>query len=194
MSAIMAEERGDVTALLDELRRGEPDAESRLLSLVYLRLKRLAQIYLRKERSDHTLHPTDLVHEVYLRMTGARTDCQDRAHFFRVAAQAMRRILVDHARAHHAQKRGDGHDRIPFDDAILVSADSFEQVIEVDEALERLSLIDPRQAHIAELRYFAELSVEETAKALGCSDRTIKREWRIARAWLRRELSRRERP
>lgn len=191
---VMAEERGEVTALLDELRRGQPDAESRLLSLVYLRLKRLAQVYLRKERSGHTLHATDLVHEVYLRMTGARTDWQDRVHFFRVASRAMRRILVDYARAHHAQKRADGWNRVAFDDAVFVPAGGFEQVIEIDEALQKLSLIDPRQARIAELRYFADLSVEETAEALGCSDRTIKREWRIARAWLRRELSRRERP
>jgi RNA polymerase sigma-70 factor, ECF subfamily len=181
--------RGEVTTLLDQLRAGQADAESRLLSRVYAELKRLARSHLRRERSDHTLGATDLVHEAYIRMGGVRSDWQSRAHFFRVAAQAMRRILVDHARAHSARKRGGGQRNAELEEGLVAAAGNFEYLLEVDEALQRLSAIDPRQARVVELRFFAELSVEEIARALECSERTIRREWRIARAWLRRELS-----
>jgi len=182
-------ERGEVTVLLDALRNGHPDAEERLLSLVYGELKRLARGHLRGERSGHTLAATDLVHEVYLRLAGAGVDWRNRAHFFRVAAQAMRRILVDHARAHCAHKRGDGRASVPFSEAVFVAADQGEYLVELDEALQRLTIIDPRQERIVELRFFAGLSIEETAEVLHCSPRTVKREWRFAQAWLRRELS-----
>jgi RNA polymerase sigma-70 factor (ECF subfamily) len=185
----MSSERGEVTALLDALRGGQQDAEARLLTLVYAELKRLALSYLRKERPDHTLQATDLVHEAYLRMVEGESRLQNRAHFFGVAAQAMRRVLIDHARAHRAQKRGDGRTRVSFDEALLLSAAESDGLVELDEALKQLSLIDPRQGRIVELRFFAGLSIDETAEALDCAPRTVNREWRMAQAWLRRELA-----
>lgn len=185
----MSSERGEVTALLDALRGGEQDAEARLLTLVYAELKRLASGYLRKERPDHTLQATDLVHEAYLRMVEAEARLQNRAHFFGVAAQAMRRVLIDHARAHRSQKRGDGRIKVSFDEALLLSAAESDELVELDEALKKLSLIDPRQGRIVELRFFAGLSIDETAAALDCAPRTINREWRMAQAWLKRELA-----
>jgi RNA polymerase sigma factor (TIGR02999 family) len=185
----MSGEPGEVTALLDALRRGQPDAEARLLSLVYAELKRLASSYLRRERPDHTLQATELVHEAYLRMVESESRLQNRAHFFGVAAQAMRRVLIDHARAHRAQKRGDGRSKVSFDDALRLSAAESDGLIELDAALDKLSLIDPRQGRIVELRFFAGLSIDETAEALECAPRTVNREWRMAQAWLRRELA-----
>ncbi len=132
----MSSERGEVTVLLDALRGGEQDAEARLLTLVYAELKRLASRYLRKERPDHTLQATDLVHEAYLRMVEAESRLQNRAHFFGVAAQAMRRVLIDHARAHRSQKRGDGRIKVSFDEALLLSAAESDELVELDEALE----------------------------------------------------------
>ena len=184
----MTSDAGDVTSLLNALRTGQPDAESRLLPVVYRELRRLASAYLRKERRDHPLQATELVHEAYLRMTGADAPWQNRAHFFAVAAKIMRRILVDHARAHRAAKRGDGHVKLPLDEALVLSAAESQQLIDLDEALSRLAQIDARWARIVELRFFGGLSVEETAEALRCSDRTVNREWRMAQAWLRREL------
>jgi RNA polymerase sigma factor (TIGR02999 family) len=188
-SPAMDEARGEVTTLLDELRNGCQDAESRLVSLVYVELKQLARRYLRRERAGHTLGVTDLVHEVYLKMAGGEGDWRNRAHFFGVAAQAMRRVLVDYARAHRARKRGDGEEKLPFDDAMFVAVAPWEYLLEVDEAIQRLRAIDARQARVVELRFFADLSIEETAEVLECSARTIKRDWRFAQAWLRRELS-----
>lgn len=186
---VMADERGEVTVLLEALRNGRQDAEAGLFTLVYGRLKQLARAYLRKERPDHTLQATDLVHEAYIRLAGAQADCQDRSHFFRIAAQAMRRILVDHARSHHAEKRGASMKKVVLDEGVFASAAQSGHLIEIDEALEKLTAIDPRQGQVVELRFFAGLSVEETADALNCSGRTIKREWRVAQAFLRRELS-----
>jgi RNA polymerase sigma factor (TIGR02999 family) len=186
----MDEERGEVTLLLNDLRNGTTDAESRLLSVVYSELKRLARSYLRHERASHTLGVTDLVHEVYLRLAGGDGDWQDRTHFFRVAAQAMRRILVDHARAHKAQKRGGGNAKIAFEDALFMAVETCGYLVEVDEALNKLSLIDARQARVVELRFFGDMSIEEIAAALQCSARTVTRDWRFAQAWLRRELMR----
>jgi RNA polymerase sigma factor (TIGR02999 family) len=185
----MPEERGEVTALLHALRTGRREAESRLFPLVYAELRKLARGYLRRERSDHTLQATDLVHEAYVRMAGGEAEWQNRAHFFGVAAQAMRRILIDHARAHRAHKRGDGKTKVPLIEAQFVPANDPEHLIEIDEALDKLAALDPRQARIVELRFFAGLSIDETAEALGCGARTVNREWRIAQAWLRRELS-----
>lgn len=186
----MDEGHGEVTLLLHNLRNGASDAESRLLSVVYPELKRLARGYLRRERADHTLGVTDLVHEVYLRLADGDGDWQDRAHFFRVASQAMRRILVDYARAHNAEKRGGGKANITFEDALFVAADTCGYLVDVDEALNRLSSIDPRQARVVELRFFGDLTIEEIAAVLECSSRTVKRDWRFAQAWLRRELTR----
>jgi RNA polymerase sigma factor (TIGR02999 family) len=185
----MPADRGEVTVLLDALRRGQRDVESRLLTLVYGELRKLAASYLRRERPDHTLQTTDLVHEAYLRMAGQDTPWQNRAHFFGAAAQAMRRILVDHARAHNAEKRGDGQRKVSLDEALYVSIADSQHVIDVDNALTKLAGFDARQARIVELRFFAGLSVEETAEALGCAARTVNREWRVAQAWLKRELT-----
>jgi len=187
-SVVMAEKRGEVTVLLEALREGRRDVEPQLLTIVYPELKRLARKYMRGERPDHTLQATDLVHETYLRLMPNDAEWQNRAHFFGVAAQAMRRILVDHARAHDAQKRGDGRIKVPLDEALALSNAESEYLIDLDGALQKLSSLDPRQARIVELRFFAGLSIEDTAEALGCAPRTVNREWRMARAWLRGEL------
>jgi len=181
--------RGDVTLLLDAVRQGQRDAESQLLALVYGELRRLAATYMRRERMDHTLQATALVNEALLRLAGDKIEWQNRAHFFGIAAQAMRRILVEHARARNAQKRGDGEVKVSLDDALLVSAADAFAVIDLDRVLFRLAALDARQARVVELRYFAGLSIEETAEVLGCTSRTVNRDWRMAQAWLRRELS-----
>jgi len=185
----MISDAGDVTGLLNALRTGQPDAESRLLPVVYRELRRLASAYLRKERRDHPLQATELVHEAYLRMAGTDAPWQNRVHFFAVAAKIMRRILVDHARAHRAAKRGDGHVKLPLDEALALSAAESQQLIDLDEALSRLAQIDARWARIVELRFFGGLSVEETAAVLGVSTRTVHADWAFARAWLFRTLS-----
>lgn len=161
-----------------------------LVPLVYGELRQLAARQLRNERPDHTLSPTSLVHEAFLRLTGsAPISWESRSHFFRVAAQAMRRILVDHARRRSAQKRGRQH-QVTLDSALEESlSQSTEDVIGVDEALSRLALLDERQARVVELRYFGGFSIEETAEVLGTSPATVKRDWMVARAWLQRELS-----
>lgn len=185
----MSRERGEVTELLDALRHGQRDAEERLIVLVYDELRRVASRYLRRERPDHTMQATDLVHEAYLRMAGEHTPWQNRAHFFGAAAQVMRRILVDHARAHNAQKRGDGQPKVALDEELCLSAAESKHLLDIDEALTRLAALDARQARIVELRFFAGLSIEEAAEALACAPRTVNREWRIAQAWLQRELA-----
>ena len=177
---------GDVTQLLIELRKGDQEAEQKLIPLVYNELRRVAAHYVRSERAGQSLQPTALVHEAYIRLTGIRDiDWQNRNHFFAVAARLMRRILVDRARAQRAHKRGGLNTLVTFDEAIpAASFQRSEQVIELDEALDRLAKLDPRQARIVELRFFAGLTEEETAEILGVSVRTVKREWRTARAWL----------
>jgi RNA polymerase sigma factor (TIGR02999 family) len=185
----MSSEHGDVTVLLGALRQGAQDAESQLLPLVYRELRQLALSYLRRERSDHTMQATDLVHEAYMRMVGDVAPAQDRTHFFALAAKVMRQVLVDHARAHRAAKRNDGKSKLPLDEALALSNEYSQQLLDLDEALSRLAEIDVRQARVVEMRYFAGMSVDETAQALGVAGRTVNREWRLAKAWLRRELS-----
>jgi RNA polymerase sigma factor (TIGR02999 family) len=180
---------GEVTCLLKELREGHKDAEERLIPLIYNELRRIASIHLHHEAPRHSLQPTALVHEAYLRLTDLKKiDWQSRSHFFAVSATIMRRILVDHARATRARKRGAGWDEISLHDAILPSPDRAPELLALDEALDRLSILDERQSKIVELRFFAGMSEEEVAKALGISARTVKRDWRIARAWLFKEL------
>jgi len=158
----------------------------RLVPLVYDELKVLAAAYLRSERPDHSLQTTGLVHEAYLKLVNAqRSTWESRAHFFGIAAQAMRRILVDHARRRRARGAG-GH--ISLDDHLPGASSSNEDLLAVDEALERLALLDARQARIVELRYFAGLTIEQTAETVGISPATVKREWTSAKAWLMREL------
>lgn len=181
----------NLTQLLVRWSQGDAAALEQLLPVVYRELRRIAARQLRRERVDHTLVPTALVHEVYLRLIDQRRVAwENRAHFFGLAAQLMRRILVDHARAHHAAKRGDAAARVSLDVALEEAHHPAgpEDVLAVDLALERLAKLDPEQARIVELRFFAGLTVEETAHVVNRSPRTIKREWRLARAWLFREL------
>jgi RNA polymerase sigma factor (TIGR02999 family) len=179
----------DVTALLRDWSRGDETALDQLLPLVYAELRNIAARQLRNERPNHTLQPTALVHEVYLRLVDQRqVDWQNRAHFLGVAARVMRRILVDHARRHGARKRGDGLQSISIDDAKDLAASQDMPVLALDHALGRLEKVDPGLARIVELRAFGGLTIEEAAHVLEVSASTAKREWRTAKAWLQREL------
>jgi RNA polymerase sigma factor (TIGR02999 family) len=179
----------DVTALLGDWSRGNREALNQLLPLVYAELRRIAARQLRRERADHTLQPTALVHEVYLRLVDQRhVNWQDRAQFFGAAAHVMRRILVDHARRHAAIKRGDGVDSIPMEDVTETAAPSRVPILELDQALGRLEAVDASLVKIVELRLFGGLTIEETAHVLKVSPSTAKRELRMAKAWLKREL------
>jgi RNA polymerase sigma factor (TIGR02999 family) len=177
----------DVTALLIEWSGGDPDALERLMPVVYGELRKLAASYLREERPDHTLQPTALVHEAYLRLTNQRQVAwQNRAHFFGIAARMMRRILVDYARRRRAAKRNAAAWRVATD--VPDALDGFPELLALDRALSSLERLDPQQARVVELRFFAGLTVEETAEAVGISAATVKRDWRTAKAWLRREI------
>ena len=180
---------GNVTQLLLDLSAGDGEALNKLTPLVYDELKALAQRAMRSERRQHTLGATALVHELYLKLVDQqRAQWQHRAQFFGVAAQLMRRILVDHHRRQEAAKRGGGQQRIDLDDSAVVAARPGVNLTALDEALGRLAAFDPRQSHIVELRYFGGLTIEETAEVVGVSPATVKREWTMARAWLRREI------
>jgi RNA polymerase sigma factor (TIGR02999 family) len=179
---------GKVTQLLAEWNQGDAAALDRLLPLVYAELRRIARGYLRHERQSHTLQPTVLVHEAYLKLVGARVDWRDRAHFYGVAARLMRQILVDHARKRQAAKRGGSARRVSLAEADAKAAPELD-LLAMDDALQRLAERDPDQGRIVELRYFGGLTIEETAEVLGRSPAAIKRDWSMARAWLRRELS-----
>lgn len=179
----------DVTVLLSALQKGDPDAASKLIPLVYNELRRLAGHYMRQERPNHTLQATALVHEAYLKLINQRSvDWQGRAHFFGIAAQLMRRILIDHARGHLREKRGGAQKALPLDEALVLSPEQSSELINLDEALQRLAKLDARQSRIVELRFFGGLSVEETAEFLGISSKTVKRDWSLAKAWLHGEL------
>jgi RNA polymerase sigma-70 factor (ECF subfamily) len=180
---------GEVTQLLKQLRFGNREAEEKLVSLVYNQLRRLAAARMRRERPDHTLQPTALVHEAYLKLTEQRkVSWVNRAHFYSVAARVMRRILIDHAREVKASKRGGGH-KVPIEDSLAYSEEKSGELLAIDQALTRLAERDPRQSHVVELRFFGGCSEEEIAGILGISARTVKRDWRMARAWLFAELS-----
>ena len=179
-----------VTQLLLEISGGNRNAVDALLPLVYQELKRIAGGQLRNERPGHTLQPTALVHEAYMKLVDQReVTWQNRAHFLGVAAQVMRRILLDYAKARQREKRGGGVRPVVLDEALVVSEDRASDLVMIDEALTRLEQLDARQAKVVELRFFGGLSVEETAEALGVSAPTVKREWAMAKAWLYRELS-----
>ena len=181
------EEAREITELLADARNGDPRAIETLLPIVYHELRRLAAHYMQRERPDHTLQATALVHEAYLRLAGSGgRDWRDRAHFFATAAQVMRNLLVDRARARRRAKRGGGDD-VRLEDAITL-AGAGPELLDLDEALNNLARIDARQSRIVELRYFGGLSVEETAAVLDISERTVKREWQMAKAWLYTEL------
>ena len=182
---------GEVTRLLAAIRSGQAQADE-LIPLVYRELRQLAASYLRRERPGHTLQPTALVHEAYIKLAGQSADYQNRSHFFGIAAQTMRRILIDHYREHDAGKRGGGLPKLTLDDALqgTPADEDAADVLDLDRALTRLAQIDPRQAQMLELRFFGGLSVDETAEVLGVARRTVLRDWRVAQAWLRRELGR----
>ena len=182
-------EADNITQLLLELRAGNADAMARLMPIVYRELRRLAAHYMRQECPDHTLQPTALVHEAYLRLV-RQTDrnWQNRAHFFAVAAQAMRTVLVDHARANLARKRGGGQVHVELDHALRVIAPEPRAVLLLDEALKRLEEIDQRAFRVVELRWFVGLRVEEAAHVMGISEKTVRRDWNFAKAWLQADL------
>lgn len=180
-----------VTTLLNELRKGNKQAENELIPLIYKELHRLAAHYMRGEREGHTLQTSALVNEAYMRLAGAHNiDWKNRAHFLGTAANVMRRILVDHARVRDAEKRGGAERKISLDEALVCSEEQSWQVVEVHEALNKLEQWDARQCHIVELRFFAGLNVEETAEVLSLSTSTVKREFRLAKAWLHGQLER----
>lgn len=180
-----------VTHLLQQLSSGSEAAADQLIPLIYAELREIASRQMRRERGDHTLQPTALVHEAFLRLVGNnQSTWQNRQHFLGVAAQAMRRTLVDHARRRRAQKRGGNDEKIELDEALLAGSEAPAVDLEaLDSALTSLGELDRRQARIVELRFFAGLSVEETAEVLGISPATVKRDWQFAKAWLRREMA-----
>lgn len=186
----MSDQPGEVSALLRAWGRGNPQAREDLVPLVYRELKRRAGAYLRSERPDHTLQPTALVHEAYLRLIGQdRVAWQNRAHFFGIASQMMRRILVDHARERHAAKRPGAGVKVTLGDQVGAVLPPDCELLMLDQALDELALNQPRQAHIVELRYFGGLSEDEVAQVLSVSRATVTRDWQTARAWLYRRMT-----
>ncbi len=181
-------EKNDVTVLLNRIGDGSQTAAGKLLELVYPDLRRLAGAYMQNERSDHTLQATALVHEAYIRLVDwENVSWQNRAHFFSVASEVMRKVLVDHARAKKAQKR-DGGQKIILEEAVSLADSKQIDLMALNESLETLEKLDPRQAKIVELRFFGGLSIEETAYILSVSETTVRREWTFAKAWFQREL------
>lgn len=175
----------DVTILLNRVGDGDENAAAQLVPLVYKELRRMASQYLRHERPGHTLQATALVHEAYIKLAGQRdAKWQNRAHFFAMASQLMRQILVDYARAQMRSKRGGKQQKVSLDECLLVSPERSDELLAVNEALTRLEAMDARQARIVELRYFGGLTMEETAEVLHLSSKTVMREWNMAKAWL----------
>ena len=184
-------EPGQITRILEELRAGKEGAQSQLIEAVYGELHKIAGRLLAREREGHTLEATALVNEAYMQMVGdARLDWKDRSHFYAAAAQSMRHILVDYARRHKAAKRDGGRHRVELTDALAISEDRLEEVLAIDEALERLAQWDERQSRIVVMRFFGGMTEEEIAEVLGVGRRTVSRDWNLARAWLHGELNR----
>jgi RNA polymerase sigma factor (TIGR02999 family) len=180
----------NVTQMLHDWSNGDREVVDKLIPVVYDELRRQAARYLRRERPGHTLQTTALIHEAYIRLIDQKNvRWQNRAHFYAISAQLMRRILVDHARSRQAAKRGGNDIKLPLEEAMVASDEREVDVVALDEALERLAVIDPQQSRVVELKFFSGLSVEETAEVLGVSPRTVKRDWNVAKAWLRREIS-----
>jgi len=183
--------QGDVTGLLRAWGRGDESALSKLIPVVYGELRRRARRYMARERPGHTLQTTALIHEAYLRLVGSRKgDWESRAQFYALSVRLMRQILVDHARTRASLKRGGGSPRVSFDEAQIVPRKPNWDLLRLDEALSALAVHDERKSRVVELRYFGGLSVEETATVLEVSPQTVQRDWRLARAWLLREMSR----
>jgi RNA polymerase sigma factor (TIGR02999 family) len=179
----------EVTRLLKQWANGDHSALQELTPLVYGELRRLAASYLRSESPGHTLQPTALVHEAYLRLSGHAPDCENRSHFYGAAAHLMRQILIDYARSRQAVKRGGGFEHLSLDEELIVSRERDADLIALDDALEHLAAIDERKARVVEMRFFGGLSVEESAEALNVSEVTVRRDWQFAKTWLLRELS-----
>ena len=178
----------EVTRLLQSLNAGNRDAVDALVPLVYAELRKLAAHYLKRERGEHTLQPTALVHEAFLRLVEQETAWQNRTHFFAMAANLMRRILVDYARGHQAEKRGGAAEKISLEDAFVFVKEKPAEMIALDEALEELAKIDPRRSRVVELKFFGGLKHEEIAEVLGVHVNTILRDWNLARAWLKTQM------
>lgn len=170
------------------MKNGDQSAAEKLLPLVYKELHRLAKSYMRRERPDHTLQPTALIHEAYLRLAHDNVDWQSHQHFIGVAANVMRRVLVDYARAHNAEMRGGGLERVELEEGLAISKERSGEVIALHDALNSLEALNPRRAKVVELRYFGGLSVEEIAAVLEMSPRSVKRDWALARPWLFKEI------
>lgn len=180
---------GEITSLLDRLADGDRTVADQLVPLVYEELRRAAARRLRHERPDHTLQATALVHEAYIKLTAQRSArWQNRAQFFAVASQLMRRILVDYARSKGRSRRGGGRQKVPLDEGLLVSPERTEEMLAVEESLSRLEKLDPRQGRVVELRYFGGLTVDEVAEVLGVTSKTVARDWNSAKAWLYGDL------
>jgi RNA polymerase sigma-70 factor, ECF subfamily len=180
---------GEVTLLLKAMKNGDESASEKLLPLVYSELHRLARSYMRRERPDHTLQPTALINEAYLRLARDNIDWQSRQHFIGVAANVMRRLLVDHARAHNAERRSGGADRVELGEGLMVSIERSAEVLALHDALTGLEALDPRQAKVVELRYFGGFSVAEIGDILEMSPRSVKRHWALARIWLLKQMN-----
>jgi RNA polymerase sigma factor (TIGR02999 family) len=181
-------EKGEVTELLNEMAKGDSRAADLLLPMVYAELHRLAAAYMRRERPDHTLQATALINEAYLRLSKENGEWNNREHFIGMAANVMRHVLVDYARAHKAKQRDGGLKRVEMHGDMAISEEKLEGVVALDEALKRLEMLYPRRAKVVELRYFGGLSVEKIASLLEVSERSVKRDWSLARVWLFREL------
>ena len=184
----MGRSSGEITGLLVRLRAGDKDAESRLAPLIYGRLHNMADRYMRSERPDHTLQATALLNEAYVQLVGQEKDWHNRTHFFAVASQLMRRILIDHARSRRTQKRGGASERIHLDTLPMLIDDRADRLLALDDALLRLESWDARLSRVVELRFFGGLTEAEAAEAMGVSSRTVKRDWSLAKAWLYTEI------
>lgn len=182
------DDRSQTTRLLKAVHSGDQAAAEKLLPLVYAELHRVANAYMRRERPDHTLQPTALINEAYLRLIQEDVDWNSREHFIGFAAHVMRRVLVDYARARNADQRGGKMERVELQDHFAISPDRFEEVSQLDQALDRLEKNNPRQAKVVELRYFGGLSIEQIGATLGIAPRSVKRDWALARIWLFEEL------
>ena len=185
----MCADGGDVTLLLRAMKNGDERAAEQLLPLVYKELHRLAKAYMRRERPDHTLQPTALINEAYLRLARENVDWQSRQHFIGFAANVMRHLLVDHARAHNAERRAGELDRVELEEGFMMSKERSKEVIALHDALGTLEQVDPRQAKVVELRYFGGFSVEEIGEILEISPRSVKRHWALARIWLFKHMA-----
>jgi RNA polymerase sigma-70 factor (ECF subfamily) len=184
----MSADDGEVTLLLRAMKNGDESAAGKLLPLVYNELHRLAKSYMQRERPDHTLQPTALINEAYLRLARDNVDWQSRQHFIGVAANVMRRLLVDHARAHNAEVRAGGLRRVELEEGLMISSERSREVLALHDALTTLEGVDPGQAKVVELRYFGGFSVEEIGEILEMSPRTVKRHWALARIWLMKQM------